>query len=191
VTPTPWSPAFELDYVRQTNIEELLRRHGEHSHAFDLRSHIDALPEQATVMEVGCGAAGGLLVYVPFRHTRIAVDPLVMQYPWMPDGFEKREEFAHALSQADDTVDLLICIETLDHCDDMEQFVTSQRELARVLKVGGTLLFMLPARSGPCDAHPCCPDHKQVIDTFKGFDLHVERHDYGKREGLWLCLKKR
>lgn len=189
MTPTPWSPDFELEYVRQTSQAELLRRHAEHHNLFGFRALIDALPEGATVMEVGCGAAGGLLGYVPYRFARIAVDPLVMQYPWMPDGFEKREEFAHALSQPDASVDLLICLETLDHCESMEQFGQSQWELARVLKPGGTLLFMLPPRGGPCDAHPCCPNAWEVEQAFHELGLETVRNRFPK-EGTWLVMRR-
>lgn len=192
VEPTPWSPDFELDYVRHTSREELLRRHGEHARIFDLRCHIDSLPDQATVMEVGCGAAGGMLVYIPFKHTRIAVDPLIDRYvDWMPDGFEKRAEYAHALSQPDGTVDLLICIEALDHCEGMKQFGQSQAELARVLKDGGALLFMLPARDHPCDGHPCCPPSIEIVERFDSIGLSVVRSDFGRSEGTWLHLYKR
>lgn len=191
MTPLPWSPEFELDYVRHTSQAALLRRHAEHAEAFGLRQLIDALTENATVMEVGCGAAGGLLVYVPYRFQRIAVDPLVTEYKWIHAGFDKRAEFCHELSQPDASVDLLICIEVLDHCADQEQFSQSQRELARVLKPGGSLLFMVPARDQPSDAHPCTTDSKEIVARFAEVGLEVLRHNFPGREGTWLILKRR
>jgi hypothetical protein len=205
--PTPWTPEFELDYVRHTSFHELMERHASHYFAFGVREIVESLPEQSVIMDVGCGSIAGMLRCIgclgspkyPGNPKGIAVDPLMDDYAKgntpPQEWFECRAEFAHALSQPSSSVHLLICIETLDHCENMDQFRASQAELARVLVPDGRLLFMLPARSGPCDGHPCCPTSAEVIDEFKRLGLEVERHEFkkpnGKQlEGTWLILRK-
>lgn len=187
---SPWTPEYELNYHRRAGLESILRRHADHATTFGLLDIIRELPEPATVMEVGCGAAGGLLRYIPYKHRRIAVDPLIHDYPWLLEGWELRSEYCHELQQPDDSVDLLICLETLDHCESYDQFRDSQRQLARVLKPGGTLLFMTPARAKPADGHPVNPCGNEIHQWFKECGLEIVKTDF-QREGTWMRITKR
>lgn len=191
VTAKPWSPEFELDYVRQTSRDELIARHADHWLLFNGKEIEGLLASHAVVAEVGCGAAGGLLNFVPRPLRAVAIDPLIEQYDrsWLPHGAVLISAFAHAIPLACESVHLLICIEALDHCDNMDQFRQSQAELARVLAPGGRLLFMLPARDQPRDGHPCHPCTIDVVQEFKRLGLEVERDKFD-REGTWLILKK-
>ena len=185
-----WSPEFELAYVAETTRESLLERHRHQCETFELDGH-----ELGRVLEVGCGAAGGLFTLLCAQSEYwVAADPLMREYHkngWLPRIFIGVDDYAHKLPFLPDQFDTLFCIETLDHCDSMEQFTASFHEFARVLKPGGALYFMLPPRDKPREGHPCCPDSWkcQRIADDAGFEL--ERDDFEHKEGIWHLYRKR
>ena len=193
----PWSPEFELDYVRNTSKEELLARHAEHVRIFDVQNIVAEhwLGPLELVVEVGCGPFGGCLSAYLGGRRREAVDPLAMDYVrqfGMPPTLDQfYAGFAHDLPQRDGTVSLLFCIEALDHCQTLDEFRQAQSELARVLVNGGLLFFMLPARdtTKEHDGHPSNPPGSEIMAGFCLLGLTVLRHKY-RREGTWLLLQK-
>lgn len=191
-----WSPEFEMDYVHHTSKEQLTKRLSDIIDIFRVR-HVRFI-DMGTIMDVGCGPLGGVAAMASVSSHRIAVDPLMSTYEplgWVPEGVECRNEFSHELSQPDNSVNSLFCLECLDHCDDMEKFHQSQRELARVLAPGGEFCFMLPARAEPRDGHPCNPPGVHVAGYFVDIGLTIlETRFCGKddrqKEGTWLKMTK-
>lgn len=187
-----WSAEYELEYARSTSRYELMVRHEMQSKMFHLQEIISTFPDGAVVMEVGCGAAGGLLNFIPKRLARVAVDPLISEYSdsfWMCDDTIRLAEYANEITFPSSSVDLLICIEALDHCHDMDEFRDSCKEMSMLLKPEAMMIFMLPARSGPTTGHPCNPSSKECEKIFADCGLHVVRSNYPK-EGTWLLLQK-
>ena len=204
MNPKPWTPEFELDYVATVSQQELLDRHAEHARIFGVLQVIDEMdidPRELVVVDVGCGAAGGMLNAVPIASRKIGVDPLMMQYldnGWIPGtGFTWpyccciwQRGFAHEIPLADRTAHVVFCVECLDHCEDMDQFHQSLSELCRILQPGGILFFMLPARGPePSDGHPCNPSSFQVESMLDALGMYRIRNKFEKA-GVWLIYEK-
>jgi hypothetical protein len=194
----PWSPEFEMDYVNQTSPDELRQRHHTHYALFNVRGTVRRFRpgHLAVVCEVGCGAIGGLLSAYSEGVVRLAIDPLADLYvqkfgkPAYVHDFIKA--YAHQIPLRDWFVDVLFCLEALDHCQDMAHFYQSQAELARILRPKGLLFFMLPARDTQKehDGHPCTPTLNQVRDGFARHNVVIRQH-LVDREGIWLVLQKK
>ena len=198
----PWSPDFEMAYFRGMPLAELRERHKTHMEIFGVEAAIrEHYPNPVeTVMEVGCGPIGGLLSAYKGGKNRFSVEPLAVNYARelsasdyaSLEGITLLPCFSYNIPLQDRYVDIAFCLECLDHCPDMDLFFKSQSELARVLKPGGLLFFMLPARDDrECghDGHPCNPSGKEIVASFQQLWMQVVKHNFG-REGTWLILKK-
>lgn len=195
-----WSPEFELEYFSGLEDGELLSRHKAHADIFGLYAAVGkhAVKEPLHVLEVGCGGIGGMLSVFAGGEHRYAIDPLADEYDRLtPDAKTKSnftwvKAFAHLLPFNTGTADILFCIETLDHCDNLEQFAQAQQELVRVLNKGGLLFFMLPARDDRPeghDGHPSNPPGTEILRSFESLGLTALKSNHEK-EGTWLLLKR-
>jgi len=106
-----------------------------------IRTHLDGLAPDALVVNVGCALVRRFEQDCPARY--LATDLRVL------DNVDFSSD-ATRLPLADDSVDLLITLEMLEHVPDPPAVV---RELARVLKPGGTVLVSVPSAVPRHDHH--------------------------------------
>lgn len=185
-----WTGKMELEYVDSEGIEKIAARAKDHADLVGVESLIS---NDGTVIEFGCGAAWGLLPHFGDM-AKFAVDPLVQEYV-MRGSEPPSVTFTYAcrVHEAEPEVvgqhDVVVCIEALDHCDDMNQFHDSQDVLYDCLKMGGILIFMLPPRSEPRNGHPCCPNRHEVVEYFSSLGLKQLPMKY-HGEAMWLKMQK-
>ncbi|MCU1233696.1 MAG: class SAM-dependent methyltransferase [Candidatus Solibacter sp.] len=94
------------------------------------------------VLDVGCGPVG-LIHYIEDAAERIRIDPLLPQYDQklpLQGPQLSISAVAESLPLAARSIDLAICFNALDHMFDPEAALD---EIARVLRAGGTALFMI------------------------------------------------
>jgi SAM-dependent methyltransferase len=94
------------------------------------------------VLDVGCGPFG-LIHFIDHAAERIRVDPLLAQYSQrLPLQGRQLSVCAmgESLPLANRSVDMAVCFNALDH---MRDPAAALDEIARVLRPGGTVLFMI------------------------------------------------
>jgi len=106
-----------------------------------IREHLAALPSDALVVNVGCAKVRRFESDCPARY--LATDLRVL------DTVDFSSD-ATRLPLADNSVDVLITLEMLEHVPDPPAVV---RELGRVLKPGGTVLLSVPSAVPRHDHH--------------------------------------
>ena len=144
-----WSPEYELKYWREeTDNLQLLRHKMRELCVFDF-----APVNPRTVAEIGGGKYGGYLRYYGCGKQRFLVDPLADHFGDYPDGVKATTGTVTALPFDDGSVDVLFCLEVLDHLP-ASDFPKAVAELKRVLAPGGVLFFHLPLRYEPREGHP-------------------------------------
>lgn len=92
------------------------------------------------VIEVGCGATG-VVFYLPEARRRVGIDPAapaIIKWTGGRASVDLVLAWGEALPFADGTFDVAFCINCLDHTEAPEAVV---REIARVLRPGGTFVF--------------------------------------------------
>jgi 2-polyprenyl-3-methyl-5-hydroxy-6-metoxy-1,4-benzoquinol methylase len=98
-------------------------------------------PRPGTVLDVGCGT-GRLAPRLAERWPRyVGLD--VVRYPGLGPGLEFHavDLDADALPLADDSVDLAVAVETIEHLENPRRFM---RELTRVIRPGGCVVVTTP-----------------------------------------------
>lgn len=140
------------------------------------------------VLEVGAGPVG-IICFLKTPAVRIAVDPLTAQL--VAAGF--RDSFGTVRVQAigeqlpvpDESIDVAICYNVLDHCSNP---LTVMNEMHRILRRGGTMVLALHlirsnfGRIGPIlgrldPPHPYHFTKEQALTMARsgGFRLELER----------------
>ena len=112
-----------------------------------------ASPRDADILEVGCGT-GGLLHELEslYPHARVrGVEPVdTAAQAACAKGCTVDVATFEALPAGDDSVDVLIALDVLEHCADDR---ASLREAWRVMRPGATLLLTVPALPSMWSAH--------------------------------------
>lgn len=140
------------------------------------------------VVEVGAGPIG-IICFIETPAVRIAVDPLTVQL--VESGFrdsfgtERLQAIGEHLPIVDQSIDVAICYNVLDHCRNPMAVVT---EMHRILRRGGTMVLALhlirPAFGwvGPIlgrldPPHPYHFTREQALEVVRsgGFRLESER----------------
>ena len=133
----------------------------------DLLESFKPIPEDARVIEVGSGAHG-LIFYFGARNG-IGVDPLAVSYRSLFPQWQKCAAtvaaFGEHLPFADQSFDIVICDNVVDHAESPEAIV---QELVRLLIPGGLLYFTVNVH------HAIYSMAAQVHDTWKGAGLPLE-----------------
>jgi SAM-dependent methyltransferase len=94
------------------------------------------------MLDVGCGPLG-LVHFADQAAERIRLDPLLAHYQHkraLPAPQLSLSAVGEAIPLSDESVDLVVCFNALDH---MRDPVSTVAEIARVLRPGGTALFMI------------------------------------------------
>jgi len=108
-----------------------------------------------TLLDVGCGPCGSL-EWADNTVRRVGVDPLAEAYEFLrqsPHAMEYVPDYIESMSFADDTFDVVVSLNSLDHVDDLPRAIA---EMKRVVKPGGHLLIAVevcPYRK-PCEPNP-------------------------------------
>ena len=118
-----------------------------------------------TVLDAGCGTAYGTRLLAEagaceVTGVDIAGPVLEIVAPTMPDNVTLREGDLRALRDEDDTYELVVCFEVIEHFEDPLSVLD---ELVRVLVPGGVLLVSSPNRGvyqegNPHHLHEFTPD---------------------------------
>lgn len=191
-----WTPDWELVqyWDKVVASKELTEKYARELKEDLARFPLELMPTQLkTLVDVGAGAFGGILPYFPHAERKIMVDPLALtfkeRYGYTAE-FECLEGYCRHLPLEDESVDVLFCIETLDHCNSVEEFGKSVAELKRVLKTGGLLFFMLPLRAVAREGHFISLQNmprRDVLDLFNDMRFLKKDEIY---EHLYLTVKK-
>lgn len=192
-----WDKSFEMDYVNNTSLTELVQRAVQFAGIFEVDTVVTRHSgrDDVSMLEIGPGPSGGLMGTLSYGERRVYVDPLMDEYvkinPKLKEmSTEQVVGYAHELPFGDCEFDVVFCIEVLDHCEDEDQYKQAIGELYRVLDNGGICFFMVPARSkGPHYGHPCNYPSVVVNEMFKEHGFEVLRHNFG-REGVWFLARK-
>lgn len=104
-----------------------------------------AAAEHGVWADVGCGPYP-VLLHAPKQTTAVMIDPLMKHYfahglvpaGAIGPGRAFIESFIEDLPLPDESIDVLMCLNCLDHVDDPW---TGLRELTRVIKIGGHLIL--------------------------------------------------
>jgi ubiquinone/menaquinone biosynthesis C-methylase UbiE len=125
------------------------------------------------VLDVGCGPRGSL-EWCEMAAERVGLDPLADSYRKL--GIERHAMTyccapAEAIPFPDEHFDVVVCINALDHVDDVER---ATAEMCRVLVPGGLLLLIVEIHPRPTIAEP----HALPWSLTSQFPLTVieERH---------------
>ena len=117
-------------------------------------------------LEIGTGLSGG---YLPLLNIK---NPVAVDYVYGPI-----KDKAEVLRFRNNTFDIVIISNTLDHCEDPRLAV---KEMTRVLKDGG-LLFIFNFYDEP-DNHPWSfSNSKEILDLFIDFQT-ISFNEYPKRK---------
>lgn len=115
-----------------------------------LRPHVNRLVPSADVLEIGCGRGGyaaSLWLAQPRRLVATDFSPVAVQTTAAylasrgADPVETRIEDACSMSFANNSFDVVISCETVEHVHDPERAI---REMARILRPAGSLLLSTP-----------------------------------------------
>jgi SAM-dependent methyltransferase len=122
----------------------------------DLLESFKPIDSKVRVIEVGSGAHG--LIFYFGQSYAIGVDPLAVEYAGLFPAWQRRAStvasFGERLPFADDTFDIVLCDNVVDHAESPSGIV---EELVRVLRPKGLLYFTVnvhhPIYSAAASAH--------------------------------------
>jgi ubiquinone/menaquinone biosynthesis C-methylase UbiE len=144
--------------------------------------------ESSLVLDVGCGAIAYSVIH-GFRNV-VLYDSLIEEYLKFDSSKTNIPESTRACYKGttedmsifwDNWYDLIFCLNMLDHVCDME---ISFKEICRVLKVGGKLLFSCDLRNEIDECHPNLVTKDFILKLIKDNSLTVEKERYTNHIGF-------
>ncbi len=130
------------------------------------------------VLDVGCGPHGGLIGFE--RCEAWGADHLIAEYqaigyPLDAHGIRYVPAKSEGLPFPDAYFDAVLCVNALDHVDDVE---TTFAEIARVLRAGGRFLAQINFHPAATPTEPHCFRHHELLATADRHALGVRRIEY-------------
>lgn len=128
------------------------------------------------VVDVGCGPVG--VISVVEAQKKVGVDPLIDEFRRIFKDLEPDVEYINAKAEdlplPDDYVDVVFCVNTLNHVQDPERAL---RQIARILKPEGPFYF---------DVHdnPRSPEHPHVFTRDSLFYM-LKKHFHVLKMSEW------
>jgi ubiquinone/menaquinone biosynthesis C-methylase UbiE len=131
--------------------------------------------ENALWVDVGCGPYS-VLLQAPDSVTKVMIDPLMKHYfhhKLVPPGMYGArhvflEGFAEDLALANESVDVVLCTNALDHVDNPWVALS---ELVRILKVGGCLILEVDTGGETDELHPHAFSIEELEDRVARFSI--------------------
>lgn len=125
-----------------------------------------------TVVDIGCGPRGSLHCFEAEK--KYGVDPLAHIYAVL-FGINQHDmtylsEFAHDLSLPSDSVDVVVSVNSLDHCEELI-FVLTQ--IRRVLKEGGEFRLNFNLQPKPTLTEPTSMSSEELVSLLRDFFSEV------------------
>lgn len=136
--------------------------------------------KKKSILEVGCSPAA-IIHSLEEARFRVGIDPLVNEWRWFyPKGTYHIQAVGEDLPFKDETFDIVLCLNTLDH---VKSPLATLTEVYRVLKRGGSLLLFLQTYStlkivrkslGLVDRpHPHHLSHSDVASMLQNLGFNV------------------
>lgn len=191
----PWTPEYEMsEWWDKVSAEEWLDIMMKKMANFNPGVvHCNTI-ENKIVVDVGGGKYGGALRFFKTNNKLFLVDPLVKQFepiPWIT----MLPGYCHSIPIEYGTVDVLFCIETLDHCRSLAYFFESIDQIRLVLKLGGIAYFQMPLRDEPIDGHPISAqviNVSKILDAFEWGDVEYFQLVNGTSpKDIYLIVRKK
>jgi SAM-dependent methyltransferase len=187
-----WTPNWELEkyWDKVFSSPELME-----SYYKELKKELDVFaplidkifggkPKVPVVIDIGGGGFDGIFNFIRMGEREILIDPLASEfrkrYKKIPPDREIIDAYSYCLPLPTSLADVVFCINTLDHCNSLQEFNDSLSEIYRVLKPGGFLFFMLPIRDEQRDGHFICRNNvmkSKLMDGFK-YDVLLNEWNY-------------
>lgn len=146
---------------------------------------IDNYKLSGIIMDIGGGAFGGVFNFLDIGSRRILADPLAdifrEKFNKIPENVEIINAYCKDIALPDKSVDVIFCINTLDHCNSVKDFDKSLFNIERILVNNGLLFFMLPIRDNQIEGHFICNNNvprEDILKYFKNYDIITEDWDY-------------
>lgn len=120
----------------------------------------------ARILDVGCGPRGSL-EWATMAFRRVGLDPLAGRYRRLgidAHAMEYVEAHSEAMPFADDTFDVVMSMNSLDHVVDA---CRTAAEMVRVVRPGGTILLLVDLDHEPTQCEPLSFGI-EVLDYFCG-----------------------
>jgi len=116
-------------------------------------------PGRGWALDLGAGSGGNTSLLSEAGYEAVALErhPVAAQVA-RARGLAVLEGDGHRLPFADDTFDLVLACDVLEHLDDD---LTAVQEVRRVLRPGGQLLLTVPADPALWSAHDVALDHRR------------------------------
>jgi ubiquinone/menaquinone biosynthesis C-methylase UbiE len=133
------------------------------------------------VLDVGCGPHGGLMLFKDCE--RYGVDHLIngylsIGYPLQDHGITYIDCKAEDMPFAEGFFDMVVCINALDHVDNLELTV---KEISRILRMGGRFLGQFNFHKVPARTEPICLTHGKLAEICDLYSLRLKRRIFQYR----------
>lgn len=177
--PVPSDEKLEVSDIWVTNAILTLHRIAPEYHE-DLEIERDAFKGER-VLEIGCGPLVPILQFDDCE--RHGIDPLLDRYieaGWPLYDYDARLLSVHGenLPYPDNWFDSVISVNALDHVDD---FQAVAREMIRVAKCGGRIMFAVEYHHDPTLTEPIRLNDRVIADAFRGIDIAKVRDLSGQQ----------
>lgn len=143
----------------------------------ELDLFLKELPEDARVLEVGCGLISPL-EFSEGKGQITAIDPLVPAYQQLMDLHGRRVRYQHesgeGINAEAESFDAVVCLNVIDHTPNPDLMLA---EIKRVLKPGGALFFEVNFDAALSPAHYGLWNSENVHKSLAGFKLLKSRMD--------------
>lgn len=198
-----WKPEYELEYWLKYEEKEYINKINDKYKYFKVEEIIKKHFNKNNlnfVIDIGGGKYGGFLYFFKDGRNRVLFDFLADSFV---EGNEKLNKLPKDIKGvagsfcdipfSDNSIDIIFCCEALDHSDSYRDFLKAQKEIVRVLSVGGLLFFEIPLRTRPIQGHPVVIGAEKIVGGF-GDLTTIHRNDsappVGSGTRLCLVMKK-